>query len=469
MRTERLAIPAIDRLLRTSEAHELATRHGREPVAEALREATNAVRTQLFADALDNTPEAVIAAILKETGALLARSAKPSLRPVFNLTGTVLHTNLGRAPLSKEAVSALSRVGAQACNLEFDLDAGKRGDRDSHVEALLAALCGAEAATVVNNNAAAVMLVLSTLALRREVLVARGELVEIGGAFRIPDVMTSAGARLREVGTTNRVHRRDFTEAIHPARSALVMKVHPSNYRIEGFTASVPEPELAALAHEHQLPFVVDLGSGTLLDFARFGLPHEPTVQETLGHGADLVTFSGDKLLGGPQAGLIAGRRDLIARLKKNPLMRALRVDRLTLAALEATLRLYSDPERARQEIPALRLLTRPLEEITALALRALPMVAIALSNIATVTVEDCASQIGSGALPVDLLPSKALVITPLDAAQDGASVERLAARFRHLPVPVVGRIHHGALWLDLRCLEEEAAFLAQLGALPAA
>ena len=470
MSSRRIPIPSIDRLLQAPAARELIIRDGREPVVEALRAATAKVRTQVLADAApDNTPDTLSTAILEEASALLAQQKKPSLRPVFNLTGTVLHTNLGRAPLAADAVEALAQAAARPCNLEFDLETGKRGDRDSHVEALLATLCGAEAATVVNNNAAAVMLVLSTLALRREVLVARGELVEIGGAFRIPDVMTSAGARLREVGTTNRVHRRDFAEAIDARRTGLLMKVHPSNYRIEGFTASVPEPELAALAHEHQLPFVVDLGSGTLVEFERFGLPHEPTVQETLAHGADLVTFSGDKLLGGPQAGLIAGRRDLIARLKKNPLMRALRVDRLTLAALEATLRLYADPQRARQAIPALRLLSRPLEEIAGVAERLQSAVAQALEKVATVSVADCASQIGSGALPVDLLPSRALVLTPHDAAQDGAAVERLAARFRHLPVPVVGRIHHGALWLDLRCLEDEAAFLAQLGALPAA
>jgi L-seryl-tRNA(Ser) seleniumtransferase len=331
------------------------------------------------------------------------------------------------------------------------------------VETWLTRVTGAEAATVVNNCAAAVMLILNTFAPRKEVIVARGELVEIGGAFRIPDVMTTAGAKLREVGTTNRVHLRDYAEAITP-RTAMLMKIHPSNYRIEGFTASVPEADLAALAHEHGLPLAVDLGSGTLLDFAAFGLPHEPTVQETLAQGADLVAFSGDKLLGGPQAGIIVGKRELIAKIRKNPMTRALRLDKIIIAALAATLRLYGDADRAREKIPTLRLLTRAEADIAALAARVLPAVREAVSGIADVAVQACASQIGSGALPVDLLPSCALVLSP----KAPLGVEALAAQLRALPRPVIGRIHQGALWLDLRCLEDEAGFMSQLQRLAA-
>ncbi|HMM77287.1 MAG TPA: L-seryl-tRNA(Sec) selenium transferase [Gammaproteobacteria bacterium] len=450
-------LPAIDELLRDARGAALCARHGRELTTQVLREVVAAARERLLAQG--TAAQATAQALLEAAATRLLALSTSSLRPVFNLTGTVLHTNLGRAPLPAVAIEAMA-AAAGACNLEYELDEGRRGDRDAHVEERIRRLTGAEAATVVNNNAAAVLLLLNTLARAKEVLVSRGELVEIGGAFRVPDVMARASARLVEVGTTNRTHRADFEQAIG-ARTALVMKVHTSNYAIHGYTAAVPEAELAALAHAHGLPFAVDLGSGTLIDLARYGLPHEPTVAETLASGADLVSFSGDKLLGGPQAGIIAGKASLVKLLKRNPMKRALRVDKVTLAALDAVLGLYADPERARRELLALRLLTRPAAEIEALAKRVLPAVAAALGAAASVEIVGCASQIGSGALPVDLLESHALRLVP--RAAGGQAPARLARAFRALPVPVIGRVADGALLLDLRCLEDEAGFVRQL------
>lgn len=441
-------LPSVDALLQAPESYVLLQRFGRTAVTAALR--------SVLADRRSAREFGAAAGDLIDEAAnrLAARFAR-SQRPVFNLTGTVLHTNLGRAPLPPEAGEAAAAALQSATSLEFDLDTGRRGERDDHVAPLLCELTGAEAATVVNNNAAAVMLALNTIALGKQVIVSRGELIEIGGAFRVPDIIARSGAVLREVGTTNRTHASDYRDAIGAETGAL-LRVHQANYAISGFTAAVPTPDLAAIAHNARLPLVEDLGSGSLVDLERWGLPHEPTPRESLDAGADLVTFSGDKLLGGPQVGLIVGNKTWITAVNRNPLKRALRVDKGRLAALEAVLRLYQMPETLADRLPALRLLTRPEADINATAQR----VAAVLATIwpdRPVRVEPCRSQIGSGALPIDLLPSAAVTI-------GGADLEGLAAWLRRLPRPVVGRIAHARLFLDCRCLEaaDEASFIAQ-------
>lgn len=465
LRTGSLSLlPSVDRLLNRGEATDLIAEFGRPAVTSALRTVLRELRARLVAR--QSSAPLKDASIIQIAARQLRSDAIGSLRRVFNLTGTVLHTNLGRAPLPQEAIEAVAFLAREPANLEYNLADGRRGDRDEHVERLLCRLTGAGGATVVNNNAAAVLLVLNTLARRKEVPVSRGELIEIGGSFRMPDIMARSGCRLREVGTTNRTHLRDYEEAIGP-KTGLVMKVHTSNYAIEGFTSAVSERELARLCHRRGIPLVVDLGSGTLVDLRQFGLPHEPTPAESIRNGVGLVTFSGDKLLGGPQAGIIVGRANLVQVVKRNPLKRALRVDKMTIAALCAVLRLYSNPERLRERLPALRLLTRPVESIRALAGGMRDLIAPRLAQVATVDVIACESQIGSGAVPTRTIPSAGLRFRPAARKRGaGTALERIARAFRGLPVPVIGRIQDGALILDFRCLEDEKTFRTQLSEL---
>jgi len=450
-------LPSVDEVVRHAALGPAKERFGRAAVVAAVR--------QVLADARKSRDPSNDDDFASRAATRLEDKARPNLRPVFNLTGTVLHTNLGRAVIADAAVEAATVAMRNAVALEFDLGGGHRGERDELVRELLCELTGAEDATVVNNNAAAVLLVLNTLSRGREAIVSRGELIEIGGAFRMPEIMSRAGAKLKEVGTTNRTHKKDYLGALGP-KTGLILKVHTSNYRIEGFTKEVGARDLATLAHQHKVPLVNDLGSGTLVDLSRFGLAHEPTVAEAVADGADLVTFSGDKLLGGPQTGFIVGRKVLIEKLKNNPMKRALRVDKIRLAALEATLRLYRDPDRLTQTLPTYRLLARPIKEMLEASHRVLPVLHARLGERWNAKTVPCTSQVGSGALPVETLASLGIAITPVRSRAGGRLLNAAAAALRSLPVPVVGRIESGALVLDLRCLVDIDGFIANLATL---
>jgi L-seryl-tRNA(Ser) seleniumtransferase len=452
-------LASVTAVLNTALAASLVERFGRLAATDAIRTVLNEARQAILMGA---EPAPTTEALAITARVRLEAEARSELRPLFNLTGTVLHTNLGRAVLAEAAIEAAVAAMRDPTALEYDLASGERGERDDLVRALLCALTGAEDATVVNNNAGAVLLALNTFACGREVIVSRGELIEIGGAFRMPDIMRQAGARLVEVGTTNRTHARDYRAALGPGTGA-ILKVHTSNYRIQGFTAEVGAAELAAIAEQAQVPLINDLGSGTLVDLARYGLAREPTVRGAVAQGAGIVTFSGDKLLGGPQAGFIVGNNALIAAINRNPMKRALRVDKIRLAAIKATLGLYRDPERLTERLPTLRLLARPQAEIVAQAQRLAPAVAEAVGAAFTVEPCACRSKVGSGALPLDTIASAGLVIR---SERGGRGLERLAAALRSLDWPVIGRIEEGGLMLDLRCLTDDAEFLTSLSSL---
>ena len=441
------ALPSVEKLLGAQSFQSILVRYNRSYVTDLIRQVLVTLRQDILSGSQNEPVEEED--IVQRVEILLRLDDQSPLRSVINATGTVLHTNLGRALLAQDALDEMVRAAATPVTLEYDLSQAGRGDRDDLVEADLIALTGAEAATVVNNNAAAVLLALNTLAEGKEGIVSRGELIEIGGSFRIPDVMRKSGVVLREVGTTNRTHPKDYVSAIS-AQTGVLLKVHTSNYRVIGFTAEVELEELVAIGNEHHVPVMEDLGAGALIDLSQYGLPKEPIVAERITKGADVVTFSGDKLLGGPQAGLIVGRRKWIEKIKKNPLKRALRLGKLTLAALSATLRLYRRSPDLQHDLPTLCWLTRPVVEMETIATQAVLLLQQALGAEFTLTIEDAMAQIGSGALPEEELPSKVIAVQ-----HPKLSAEKIAQRFRAARPPILGRIHDGVFLLDLRGIFE--------------
>jgi len=442
----RRKLPKMDKVLSWPEITSLRSLTSHVGLKNAVRNVLDQLRTALSSNpATDLTPTSISHLVRN----LIRIAETPSLRRVINGSGVVVHTNLGRSPLAHTAEAALRDTAWGYSNLEFDLEQGERGERYSHVENLICELTGAEAALVVNNNAAAVMLALSSLASGQEVIVSRGELVEIGGSFRIPDVMRQSGATLVEVGTTNRTHPRDYIGAI-TEQTALLLKVHTSNFAVVGFTAEVATEAMVRIGQEASVPTMVDAGSGCLIDLAHFGINGEATVQHHLQAGADVVTFSGDKLLGGPQAGLIAGRRDLVEKMKRHQLLRALRIDKLTLAALEATLRLYRDEQVALAEIPTLRMLTMPLDSISSQARRMLRRLRSLLPQQFTLTLQDGFSSPGGGTYPLLQLPSRLI-----EVSVDGVPPKRLEELLRSTTPPVVGRLQKDRFLLDVRTLTD--------------
>jgi len=433
----RRSIPSVERLLGTARLRDLLRRYSRAFVVQAVREELDELRRSGTGGLEEH--------ILARVAARLEGGAKPRLRRVINATGVVLHTNLGRALLPAAVARVVAEAATNPVTLELDLETGGRGERDRLIEADLTVLTGAQAATVVNNNAAAVLLALNTLAEGREVGVSRGELIEIGGSFRLPEIMAKSGARLREVGTTNRTHLDDYRRAIGPD-TGLLLKVHTSNYRIVGFTADVSLDELVDLGQAAQVPVLVDLGSGALVDLTAYGLPREPLVSDVLRRGADVVTFSADKLLGGPQAGVLVGARTVIERIRANPIRRAVRPGKLDLAALEATLRLYRQSPDLAGELPTLRWLTRPLAEMETIGRAAASLLGERLGSGYVIEVVLSESEVGSGALPGVKLPSRALAIRHPEQSPDD-----IARRLRGAEPPVIGRVSGGSFLLDLR------------------
>lgn len=443
------SIPKVDVLLEKEEIKSLIDLYGRKIAVDAVRIEMDALRAFIGECQEQEAAEAQIEKLTERIVCCAKGMFQPNMRKVINATGTILHTNLGRAPIGMEHMKHIAEIATGYSNLEYNLEAGKRGERYSHFEELLCKITGAEAAIAVNNNAAAVLLILSTMARGGEVVVSRGELVEIGGKFRIPDVMEQSGAELVEIGTTNKTHFADYEHAITEETSAL-LKVHTSNYRIVGFTESVPIEELVPLGREHQIPVIEDLGSGVLIDLSRYGITYEPTVQDSIRAGADVVCFSGDKLLGGPQAGIIVGKKKYINQMKKNQLMRALRIDKFTAATLEVVLQEYLSEERVIQNIPVLRMITKSFDEIRKEA-EELKELLQHLNLAAEIDVEECESQIGGGSLPLERIPSMAVSIKP-----NKISTAELEEKMRFLQVPIIPRTYNDKIILDVRTIGAE-------------
>ncbi len=444
-------LPGVDHVLELWDEKQPLAGVPRSVLVQSIRTTLDQLRTQILADnaCMDDTVF-VDSQLLHLTTLAVNKRMEFNLKRVINATGVVVHTNLGRSLLSESVAKRVAEISSRYSNLEFDLARGARGSRYSCVEDILCEISGAEAAMVVNNNAGAVFLSLETLAKGREVIVSRGELVEIGGAFRIPDVMVRSGAKLVEVGTTNRTHLPDYVEAIRD-ETALVLKVHTSNYSMLGFTADVPLNDLVALGVKYHIPVMKDLGSGNFIDFSKYGLMNEPTVQETVATGVDVVTFSGDKMLGGPQAGIIVGRKDVVQNIKQNPINRALRIDKLTLAALEATLHLYRDESKALSTIPTLRMLTLPPRVIANRAGRLRNRLSKLGDNRLEAVVVNTSSRVGGGALPLQELPTKCVGVTI-----EGLSANAIERLMRNAAPPIIGHIENDLFMMDVRTIQDE-------------
>jgi len=441
-------IPAVDRLLNSPFLSEILPDYPRALVLKAVHQVLEGIRNGIKSGHGFEEPLSLerVSHMVTEKLVLLNQ---PSLKPLINATGVVVHTNLGRSILAERALARFKPIAGGYSNLEYDLQRGERGSRYSHVEGILKEITGAEAGTVVNNNAAAVLVALDTLARGREVVVSRGQLVEIGGSFRIPEVMKRGGARMVEVGTTNKTHLRDYEEVIGPD-TALLLKIHKSNYHLIGFTEDVDTVELVTLAHKHHIAVMEDLGSGCFVDFSKYGLVKEPTVQEVLGQGVDLVTFSGDKLLGGPQAGILLGRKPLVEAIRKNQLSRALRIDKLTLLALEETLRIYRDEATAIKEIPTLQMILSPYDQLKSKARRLLRMIGKLDSPNFTPRLADSTSKVGGGALPLLVIPTCVLALVP-----GRLSANTMEQKLRDYDPPIISRVEKDQVLLDVRTVQE--------------
>ncbi|MGY4674647.1 L-seryl-tRNA(Sec) selenium transferase [Ursidibacter arcticus] len=452
------SIPALDRLLKTDQGEQLILKFGHQAVVKQIRVLLTQIRQEIHQTHtlpdICQSDEQLLAQVREQ----LSQQTNVAIKPVFNLTGTVLHTNLGRGLWSENAIQAATQAMKHNVALEFDIEAGKRSHRDHYVSQLLSQITGAEAACIINNNAAAVLLILATFAQGKEVIISRGELIEIGGAFRIPDIMQQAGCKLVEVGTTNRTHLKDYRNAI-TENTAFLMKVHTSNYQIQGFTASVSEEELVALGKEFNLPVISDLGSGSLVNMQTLNLPAEPMVQDKVLSGVDLISFSGDKLLGGPQAGIIVGKKSLISQLQQHPLKRVLRCDKVILSGLEATLRQYLFPDQLTRSLPTLQLLTQTLDELKQKAEQLKACLCKRLDSRYILQIEPSLAQIGSGALPTEQIPSIAVTIS----SENQRDLLELEQQFKNYPNPMITRISQQKMWLDLRSVGQFEELLKQL------